>query len=83
MIGLDHAARSDETCLQRKSNRVSDRAIARAGVLAESEREFAERERAFIEAALMECQGKISTLDGGAARQGKPLFINGLPMAAQ
>jgi formate hydrogenlyase transcriptional activator len=61
----------DETWLQRKSSQPSAR-ISRAGSLAEDEREFADRERKAIEAALAACQGRVSGPDGAAAKLGIP-----------
>jgi formate hydrogenlyase transcriptional activator len=62
----------DETWLPRKSNQQSGRLVFRAGVLADDRKEFAERERKAIEAALTECQGRVSGLHGAAAKLGIP-----------
>ena len=62
----------DETWLQRKSNQLSGRLVSRAGVLAEDKKEFADRERKAIEAALAECQGRVSGPRGAAAKLGIP-----------
>jgi formate hydrogenlyase transcriptional activator len=62
----------DETWLPRKSNQLSGRQVSRAGVLADGKKEFAERERKAIEAALAECQGRVSGLNGAAAKLGIP-----------
>jgi len=62
----------DETWLPRKSNQVSGRQVSGAGVLADDRKEFAERERKAIEAALAECQGRVSGLHGAAAKLGIP-----------
>jgi formate hydrogenlyase transcriptional activator len=62
----------DETWLPRKSNQLSGRLVFRAGVLADDRKEFAERERKAIEAALTECQGRVSGLHGAAAKLGIP-----------
>jgi PAS domain S-box-containing protein len=62
----------DETWLRRKSIQLSERAIAQAGVLAKDKEEFAERERKAIEAALAECQGRVSGPSGAAAKLGIP-----------
>ncbi len=50
----------DETWLQRKSSPLSGRRLSAHGVLAEDKKEFADRERIAIEAALAECQGRVS-----------------------
>jgi PAS domain S-box-containing protein len=62
----------DETWLPRKSNQLSGRQVSGAGVLADDRKEFAERERKAIEAALAECQGRVSGLHGAAAKLGIP-----------
>jgi len=62
----------DETWLPRKSTQVSGRQVSGAGVLADDRKEFAERERKAIEAALAECQGRVSGLHGAAAKLGIP-----------
>ena len=62
----------DETWLPRKSNQLSGRQVARAGVLADDKKEFAERERIAIAAALAECQGRVSGPHGAAAKLGIP-----------
>jgi formate hydrogenlyase transcriptional activator len=62
----------DETWLPRKSNQLSERQVSRAGVLADDKKEFSERERKAIEAALAECQGRVSGLHGAAAKLGIP-----------
>ncbi len=62
----------DETWLQRKSNQLSGRQVSRAGVLADDKKEFADRERKAIEAALAECQGRVSGPSGAAAKLGIP-----------
>jgi len=62
----------DETWLPRKSNPLSGRQVSRAGVLADDKKEFAERERNAIEAALAECQGRVSGPQGAAAKLGIP-----------
>jgi formate hydrogenlyase transcriptional activator len=59
----------DETWLQRKP---SGRTPSHAGILAEDKKEFADRERNAIEAALAECHGRVSGSDGAAARLGIP-----------
>ncbi len=62
----------DETWLPRKSNQLSGRQVSGAGILADDKKEFAERERKTIEAALAECQGRVSGLHGAAAKLGIP-----------
>jgi len=62
----------DETWLPRKSNQRSERQGSLAGVLADDKKEFSERERKAIEAALAECQGRVSGLHGAAAKLGIP-----------
>ncbi len=60
----------DETWLPRKSNQLSGRPVPRAGVLAEDKKEFVDRERKVIEAALEECQGQVSGARGAATKLG-------------
>jgi formate hydrogenlyase transcriptional activator len=62
----------DETWLPRKSNQLSGRPVPRAGALTEDKREFVDRERKAIEAALAECQGRVSGRRGAAAMLGIP-----------
>jgi PAS domain S-box-containing protein len=62
----------DETWLQRKSNQLSVQHVSRAGVLAEDKKEFADRERIAVEAALAECQGQVSGPRGAAVKLGIP-----------
>jgi len=62
----------DETWLQRKSNEVRGKSTSSKGILAEDKREFAFRERKAIEAALAECNGRISGPQGAAAKLGIP-----------
>ena len=62
----------DETWLQGKSNQLSGIDGSRPGVLAEDEKEFADRERKLIEAALAECHGRVSGPGGAAAKLGIP-----------
>jgi formate hydrogenlyase transcriptional activator len=62
----------DEKWLQRKSSKLPPRLVSRAGVLAEDKKEFADRERKAIEAALAECQGRVSGPRGAAAKLGIP-----------
>ena len=62
----------DETWLRPKSPQLSRRAISRHGVLAEDKKEFADRERKAIEAALAECDGRVSGPRGAAGILGIP-----------
>jgi formate hydrogenlyase transcriptional activator len=62
----------DETWLQPKSSQPSGLVIPRAGMLAKDKKEFADRERKVIEAALAECRGRVSGPDGAAAKLGIP-----------
>jgi formate hydrogenlyase transcriptional activator len=62
----------DETWLQRKSNESSGHAHVRPGVLTKGRKEFAERERKTIEAALEACEGRVSGPGGAAAKLGIP-----------
>jgi formate hydrogenlyase transcriptional activator len=62
----------DETWLRRKSNQRSGRPVSRHGVLADDKKEFADRERKAIEAALAECHGRVSGPHGAAAILGIP-----------
>jgi PAS domain S-box-containing protein len=62
----------DETWLRRKSDQTRDSVLPRSGVLAEDEREFANRERKVIEAALQACRGRVSGPSGAAAKLGIP-----------
>jgi formate hydrogenlyase transcriptional activator len=62
----------EETWLQGKSNHVSGRPALHAGVLADDKKEFAERERKAIEAALAESRGRVSGPLGAAAKLGIP-----------
>ena len=62
----------DETWLHRKPSQVSRRLVPRPGTLAVDKNEFIERERTAIEAALAECQGRVSGPRGAAAMLGIP-----------
>jgi PAS domain S-box-containing protein len=62
----------DETWLRRKSDELNVSALLRSGVLAEDERDFANRERKVIEAALEACRGRVSGPSGAAAKLGIP-----------
>ena len=62
----------DETWLQRKSGQTSGRVVSRTGVLVADKKEFADRERKAIEAALAECHGRVSGTRGAAAKLGIP-----------
>jgi PAS domain S-box-containing protein len=60
----------DETWLQRKAT--PQRPSSRTGVLAEEKKEFADRERKTIQAALAECHGRVLGPGGAAAKLGIP-----------
>jgi formate hydrogenlyase transcriptional activator len=60
----------DETWLRRKS--AHGRRVSQTGILAEDRKEFVDRERKAIEAALAECHGRVSGPGGAAARLGIP-----------
>jgi formate hydrogenlyase transcriptional activator len=62
----------DETWLQPKSIPLSQRRVSLSFILAEDKKEFAERERRAIEAALAECQGRVAGPHGAAAMLGIP-----------
>ncbi len=62
----------DETWLPRKPNQLSGRQVSSTGVLADDKKEFAERERKAIAAALAECHGRVSGPHGAAAKLGIP-----------
>jgi formate hydrogenlyase transcriptional activator len=62
----------DEKWLQPKLTPLSPTLAFRAGVLPEVWREFADREKRAIEAALAECQGRVAGPRGAAARLGIP-----------
>jgi formate hydrogenlyase transcriptional activator len=62
----------DESWLRSKSDRTGDSVLLRSGVLAEDEREFSNRERKVIEAALDACRGRVSGPSGAAAKLGIP-----------
>jgi PAS domain S-box-containing protein len=62
----------DETWLPRKSQQLSGRQVSGTGVLADDKKEFAERERNAIAAALAECHGRVSGPQGAAAKLGIP-----------
>jgi formate hydrogenlyase transcriptional activator len=62
----------DESWLRSKSDRSGDSVLLRSGVLAEDEREFSNRERKVIEAALDACRGRVSGPSGAAAKLGIP-----------
>jgi formate hydrogenlyase transcriptional activator len=62
----------DEIWLRHKPPKLSGRSIPRHGVLADDKKEFADRERKAIEAALAECQGRVSGPRGAAAILGIP-----------
>jgi formate hydrogenlyase transcriptional activator len=62
----------DETWVKRKSSQLSQRPVSRVGVLTEDKKEYADRERQAIEAALAECQGHVAGPRGAAAKLGIP-----------
>ena len=62
----------DATWLQRKPDPLTRRSIPRAGILGEDKKAFAENERKTIEAALAECQGRVSGPCGAAVKLGIP-----------
>jgi formate hydrogenlyase transcriptional activator len=62
----------DEAWLQSKPSDNSTRLVPRPGILSQTEKEFADRERKVIEAALEESGGQVSGDDGAAARLGIP-----------
>jgi transcriptional regulator with GAF, ATPase, and Fis domain len=62
----------DETWLQQRSNKQPRPTVSPAGVLADDKKEFAHRELKAIEAALAECEGRVSGPRGAAAKLGIP-----------
>jgi formate hydrogenlyase transcriptional activator len=62
----------DETWLQRKPNQKPVSMVSGAGVLAKGKKEFIDRERKSVEAALAECHGRVSGPSGAAAKLGIP-----------
>jgi formate hydrogenlyase transcriptional activator len=62
----------DETWLQRKSDEPSGTVHVRRGILTKERKEFADRERKTIEAALAACGGRVSGQGGAAAKLGIP-----------
>jgi formate hydrogenlyase transcriptional activator len=62
----------DETWLQRKSDEPSGSVHVRRGILTKERKEFADRERKTIEAALAACGGRVSGQGGAAAKLGIP-----------
>jgi formate hydrogenlyase transcriptional activator len=63
----------DEAWMQRRSTELSGPLqVSRAGILAVDKIEFADRERKAIEAALAECQGRVSGPHGAATKLGIP-----------
>jgi len=62
----------DETWLRPKLPQHSGGPVSRPGVLVEDKKEFADRERKAIEAALAECDGRVSGPRGAAAILGIP-----------
>jgi transcriptional regulator with GAF, ATPase, and Fis domain len=62
----------DEAWLQRKSRPLSPFAVSRARVLPQMRKEFADRERKAIVAALADSQGRVSGPHGAAVKLGIP-----------
>ena len=62
----------DESWLQGKAVQSSTRILPRHGMLAEIEKEFADRERNIIESALKAAGGRVSGLNGAAEKLGVP-----------
>ena len=62
----------DETWLQRKSTKPLERVVSRPGTLAKDKKDFTDRERKAIEAALAECEGRVSGPRGAASKLGVP-----------
>jgi formate hydrogenlyase transcriptional activator len=62
----------DETWLKRRSSAHATRATSRTGTLADGQKEFVNREKRVIEAALAECYGRVSGPNGAAAKLGIP-----------
>jgi formate hydrogenlyase transcriptional activator len=62
----------DETWLQRKPNQQPVSMVSGAGALTKDKKEFADREKKVIEAALAECHGRVSGPRGAAAKLGVP-----------
>jgi formate hydrogenlyase transcriptional activator len=62
----------DEAWLQRKSDQPSGSVHVRRGILTKERKEFADRERKTIEAALAACGGRVSGQGGAAAKLGIP-----------
>jgi formate hydrogenlyase transcriptional activator len=62
----------DQTWLQGKAARPLARILPTSGMLAEVEKEFADRERKIIESALEASQGRVAGENGAAARLGIP-----------
>ena len=62
----------DESWLQRRSNEQPRITVSPVGVLADDRKDLAHRELRAIEAALAECQGRVSGPHGAAAKLGIP-----------
>jgi len=62
----------DETWLKRRSSRHDRLTASRSGILANDEKEFADREKQAIETALAECHGRVSGPNGAAVKLGIP-----------
>ena len=64
---------ADEAWMQPRSTELSGPLqVSRAGILTADKIEFADRERKAIEAALAECQGRVSGPHGAATKLGIP-----------
>jgi formate hydrogenlyase transcriptional activator len=62
----------DEMWVKRKSDTANEGRLSRSGVLKESKKEFATRQKGAIEKALAECNGRVSGPRGAAAKLGIP-----------
>jgi transcriptional regulator with PAS, ATPase and Fis domain len=72
VLGDGKALSVDETWLQRRSNGQPRPTVSPVSMLADDRKEFAQRELRAIEAALAECQGRVSGPRGAAAKLGIP-----------
>jgi formate hydrogenlyase transcriptional activator len=72
ILSDDEAFFVDESWLSRQAGRGDGPLVSRAGILMNEAKEFADRERQAIEAALDACQGRISGPRGAAVRLGIP-----------
>lgn len=71
ILSEESALSIDESWLRRKAG-ISQSADVRAGILAEDEKHFANRERKVIEAALEKSRGRVSGPSGAAIMLGIP-----------